>query len=116
MRKWVEEEPNFIENHKEDIAASLEHAIVDILMKKLRLTVKQTGIKHVAVAGGVSANNGLRNAFRDHAERYGWTIYIPKFSYTTDNAAMIASVGTFKYIDKGFTQIDVPAFSKVTFK
>ena len=116
MRKWVEEEPNFIENHKEDIAASLEHAIVDILMKKLRLAVKQTGIKHVAVAGGVSANNGLRNAFRDHAERYGWTIYIPKFSYTTDNAAMIASVGTFKYRDKDFTQIDVPAFSKVTFK
>ena len=116
MRKWVQDDPDFIEHHKEDIAASLEHAIVDILMKKLRMAVKQTGIRHVAVAGGVSANNGLRNAFRDHAGRYGWTIYIPKFSYTTDNAAMIACVGTFKYRDGDFTQMDIPVFSKVTFE
>ena len=116
LRKWVAEAPDFIEQHKEDLAASLEYTIVDILMKKLKLAVKQTNIKHVAVAGGVSANNGLRNAFREHAEKYGWTIYIPKFSYTTDNAAMIACVGTFKYHDHDFTSIDVPAFSKVTFK
>ena len=116
LRKWVEQEPDFVENHKEDIAASLEYTIVDILMKKLRMAVKQTGIKHVAVAGGVSANNGLRNAFRDHAERYHWTIYIPKFSYTTDNAAMIGIVGYMKYLDHDFCSIDVPAFSKVTFK
>ena len=116
LRKWVEQEPDFVENHKEDIAASLEYTIVDILMKKLRMAVKQTGIKHVAVAGGVSANNGLRNAFRDHAERYHWTIYIPKFSYTTDNAAMIGIVGYMKYLDHDFCSIDLPAFSKVTFK
>ena len=116
LRKWVEEDPDFVEHHKEDLAASLEWTIVDILMKKLRLAVKQTGIKHVAVAGGVSANNGLRNAFKDHAQRYGWTIYIPKFSYTTDNAAMIGIVGHFKYKDKVFCPIDAPAFSKVTFK
>ena len=116
MRKWVQDDPDFIGHHKEDIAASLEHAIVDILMKKLRMAVKQTGIRHVAVAGGVSANNGLRNAFRDHAGRYGWTIYIPKFSYTTDNAAMIACVGTFKYRDGDFTQMDIPVSSKVTFE
>ncbi len=116
MRKWIEEEPDFIERHKEDIAASLEWTIVDILMKKLRKAVKDTGIKHVAVAGGVSANNGLRNAFHDHARRYGWTIYIPKFSYTTDNAAMIGVVGYYKYLDKEFCSIDAPAFSKVTFK
>lgn len=115
LQKWVKEEPEFIEQHKEDLAASLEFTIVDILMKKLRLAVKQTNIKHVAVAGGVSANNGLRNAFREHAEKYGWTIYIPKFSYTTDNAAMIGCVGTFKYKDKDFATIDMPAFSKVTF-
>lgn len=115
LQKWVKEEPEFIEQHKEDLAASLEFIIVDILMKKLRLAVKQTNIKHVAVAGGVSANNGLRNAFREHAEKYGWTIYIPKFSYTTDNAAMIGCVGTFKYKDKDFATIDMPAFSKVTF-
>ena len=115
LRKWIEEDPDFIEHHKEDLAASLEWTIVDILMKKLRLAVKQTGVKHVAVAGGVSANNGLRNAFHDHARRYGWTIYIPKFSYTTDNAAMIGVVGYYKYLDKEFCPIDAPAFSKVTF-
>ncbi len=116
LRKWIEDDPDFVEHHKEDLAASLEWTIVDILMKKLRLAVKQTGIKHVAVAGGVSANNGLRNAFHDHARRYGWTIYIPKFSYTTDNAAMIGIVGYYKYQDKEFCSIDAPAFSKVTFK
>ena len=116
LRKWIQDDPDFIEHHKEDIAASLEWTIVDILMKKLRLAVKQTGIKHVAVAGGVSANNGLRNAFHDHARRYGWTIYIPKFSYTTDNAAMIGVVGYYKYLDKEFCPIDAPAFSKVTFQ
>ncbi len=116
MRKWVAEDPDFLERNKEDLAASLEFTIVDILMKKLRLAVKETGIIHVAVAGGVSANNGLRNSFREHAEKYGWTIYIPKFSYTTDNAAMIGIVGYFKYLDKDFCPIDVPAFSKVTFE
>lgn len=116
MKKWTTEDPDFIEKHKADIAASLEHTIVDILMKKLRMAVKATKIKHVAVAGGVSANNGLRNAFKEHAERYGWTIYIPKFSYTTDNAAMIACVGTYKFKDQEFCSIDKPVFSKVTFK
>ena len=116
MQKWVSEDPDFIEHHKEDIAASLEWTIVDILMKKLKKAVKQTGIKHVAVAGGVSANNGLRNAFYDAEKRYGWTIYIPKFSYTTDNAAMIGIVGYYKYLDGAFCSIDAPAFSKVTFK
>ena len=116
LQKWVKDDPDFIEKHKEDIAASLEWTIVDILMKKLKKAVKQTGIKHVAVAGGVSANNGLRNAFYDAQKRYGWTIYIPKFSYTTDNAAMIGIVGYYKYLDKEFCPIDAPAFSKVTFK
>lgn len=116
LREWIKDDPDFIEHHKEDLAASLEHTIVNILMKKLRLAVKQTDIKHVAVAGGVSANNGLRNAFKEHAAKYHWNIYIPKFSYTTDNAAMIAITGYFKYKDKDFCPIDAPAFSKVTFK
>ncbi len=115
LRKWVEEDPNFIEKNKEDIAASLEFTIVDILMKKLKLAVKETGVKHVAVAGGVSANNGLRNAFHDYAKRFGWTVYIPKFSYTTDNAAMIGIVGYYKFLDSEFCGIDAPAYSKVTF-
>jgi len=116
LRKWVEDDPDFVEHHKEDIAASLEWTIVDILMKKLKLAVNQTGVTHVAVAGGVSANNGLRNAFHDYARRLGWTVYIPKFSYTTDNAAMIGIVGYYKYLDGEFCGIDAPAFSKVTFK
>ena len=116
LRDWVQAEPDFIEKHKEDIAASLEYTIVDILMKKLRMAVKETGIKHVAVASGVSANTGLRNAFHDHAKRYGWKIYIPKFSYTTDNAAMIGITGYYKYLSGEFCGIDAPAFSKVTFK
>ena len=116
LQKWVQEDPDFVEKHKTDIAASLEWTIVDILMKKLKKAVKQTGIKDVAVAGGVSANNGLRNAFYDAQKRYGWKIYIPKFSYTTDNAAMIGIVGYYKYLDKQFCSIDAPAFSKVTFE
>ena len=116
LRDWMKEDPEFVEHHKEDLAASLEYTIVDILMKKLKLAAKETGIKHVAVAGGVSANTGLRNAFKEYAQRFGWTIYIPKFSYTTDNAAMIAIVGYFKYLKKDFCGIDVPAFAKTTFK
>ena len=116
LRDWVKDDPDFVEHHKEDLAASLEYTVVDILMKKLRMAVKQTGIKHVALAGGVSANNGLRNSFREHARKYGWTIYIPRFSYTTDNAAMIAVTGYYKFRDGVFCDIDAPAFSKVTFQ
>ena len=116
LHKWTADDPDFVEHHKADLAASLEWTVVDILMKKLRKAVKQTGISHVAVAGGVSANTGLRNAFSDHARRYGWTIYIPPFSYTTDNAAMIGIVGYYKYLDGVFCDIDAPAFSKTTFE
>ena len=113
LRDWVKEDPDFIEHHKEDLAASLEKTIVDILMKKLRRAVKDTGIRQVAVAGGVSANTGLRNAFLDHAKRYHWKIFIPKFSYTTDNAAMIGITGYFKYLDKDFASIDLPAYARM---
>jgi len=113
LRDWLKDDPDFIEHHKTDLAASLEKTIVDILMKKLRQAVKDTGIRQVAVAGGVSANNGLRNAFHDHARRYGWKIFIPKFSYTTDNAAMIGITGYFKYLDKDFCDIDAPAFARM---
>ncbi|MBQ9362579.1 MAG: tRNA (adenosine(37)-N6)-threonylcarbamoyltransferase complex transferase subunit TsaD [Bacteroidaceae bacterium] len=113
LRDWTAEDPDFVEHHKADLAASLEKTIVDILMKKLRLAVKETGIRQVAVAGGVSANTGLRNAFRDHARRYRWKIFIPKFSYTTDNAAMIGITGYFKYLDKDFASIDLPAYARM---
>lgn len=116
LRDWLKEDPDFIEHHKEDLAASLEHTIVEILMKKLRRAAKDTGVRQVAVAGGVSANNGLRNAFKEHAARFGWQIFIPKFSYTTDNAAMIAITGYFKYLKGDFCPIDLPAYSRVTLK
>ena len=114
LRDWLKEDPDFIEHHKEDLAASLEATVVDILMDKLRKVSKDLKIKEVAVAGGVSANTGLRNAFHDHAKRFGWKIYIPKFSFTTDNAAMIAITGYYKYQDKDFCSIDQPAYSRVT--
>lgn len=114
LRDWLKEDPDFIEHHKVDLAASLEATVVDILMDKLRKAAKEYKIKEVAVAGGVSANNGLRNVFREHAEKYGWDIFIPKFSYTTDNAAMIAITGYFKYLDRDFCSIDLPAYSRVT--
>lgn len=113
LRDWLKDDPDFIEHHKEDLAASLEYTIVDILMKKLRLAARDLKIRHVAVAGGVSANTGLRQAFQEYANRYHWHIYIPKFSYTTDNAAMIGIVGTFKYQDKDFCPMDAPAYSRV---
>ena len=114
LRDWLKEDPDFIEHRKCDLAASLEKTIVDILMKKLRLAAKDLKIKQVAVAGGVSANTGLRNAFHDYARRYGWQIFIPRFSYTTDNAAMIAIAGYFKYLDRDFCPMSAPAYSRVS--
>ena len=114
LRDRIKEDPDFIEKNKQDLCASLQFTIVDILMDKLRKAAKQYNIKEVAVAGGVSANNGLRNSFREHAAKYGWNIFIPKFSYTTDNAAMIAITGYFKYLDKDFCPIEAPAYSRVT--
>lgn len=114
LREWIKSDPDFIENNKNNLAASLERTVVDILMDKLRKVAKDLKINQVAVAGGVSANNGLRNSFQEHADKYGWKIYIPKFSYTTDNAAMIAITGYYKFMDKDFCSIDKPAFSRVT--
>lgn len=116
LRDWIKDDPDFIEHHKEDLAASLEKTIVDILMKKLRLAAKDLKIKQVAVAGGVSANTGLRNAFHDYARRYGWKVFIPRFSYTTDNAAMIAIAGYFKFLDKDFCPMSAPAYSRISEK
>ncbi|HOD68781.1 MAG TPA: tRNA (adenosine(37)-N6)-threonylcarbamoyltransferase complex transferase subunit TsaD [Bacteroidaceae bacterium] len=112
LRDWIKEDPDFIEKNKEDLCASLEKTIVDILMKKLRLAAKDTGIRQVALAGGVSANTGLRKALEEHARRYRWKGFIPPISYSTDNAAMIACTGYFKYLDRDFCEIDVPIYSK----
>ncbi|MBO5133961.1 MAG: tRNA (adenosine(37)-N6)-threonylcarbamoyltransferase complex transferase subunit TsaD [Bacteroidaceae bacterium] len=112
LRDRIKENPNFIEDNKEDLAASLEKTIVEILIKKLKKAVKETGINHVALSGGVSANTALRQAFISRGQSKQWNIYIPKFSYTTDNAAMIAITGYYKYLDGDFCPIDKPAYSR----
>ena len=113
LRDRLAENPNFIEENLEDLAASLEKTVVDILMKKMTIAVKQTGITQVALAGGVSANTGLREAFEARRTGAKWQTYIPKFGYTTDNAAMIAMTAHFKYLDGDFCPIDKPAYSRV---
>jgi N6-L-threonylcarbamoyladenine synthase len=113
LRDWIKEDPGFIERRKTDLAASLEATVVSVLMNKLRKAAKQYDIKEVAIAGGVSANTGLRNALRKHAGEYGWNIFIPKFSFTTDNAAMVAITGYFKYQNKDFCSMELPAYSRV---
>ena len=116
LRDAIKENSNFIEENKADLCASLQKTIVDILMDKMKRAVKETGIKEVAVAGGVSANSGVRNAFIDYAQHYGWTVHLPKLSFTTDNAAMIAIVGQHKFADRDFCPFDAPAFARVTEK
>lgn len=114
LRDRLAEDPDFIAHHKEDLCASLEKTIVDILMKKLVMASKETGIRHVALSGGVSANTALRRAFEEMGEKGKWKIYIPKFSYTTDNAAMIAIVGHYKLLDRDFCPLDKPVFTRTT--
>ena len=114
LRDELEKNLNFIEERKADLCASLQATVIDILMKKLRQAAKDLGIRQVAVAGGVSANTGLREAFHDHARRYGWQVFIPKFAYTTDNAAMVAMNGYFSFIEGKRTELDAVPFARVT--
>lgn len=102
LRDQVKENPDFIQENMPDICASFQKTLIDILMDKLLKAVKQTGIRQVAIAGGVSANSGLRDRIRTEGEKRGWTTFIPEFKFTTDNAAMIAITGMFKF-DKGLT-------------
>lgn len=114
LRDELKKDANFIENNREDLSASLQKTIIDILMDKLRLAAKDCNINEVAVAGGVSANSGLRAAFEDHAKRYGWKIHIPKFEYTTDNAAMVAITGYYKYLEGEFTDKSVTPYARTS--
>lgn len=113
LRDELKDNPNFIEENKEDLCASLQKTIVDVLMNKLLKASKELKIKEIAVAGGVSANSGLRAAFEDYSKRYGWKIHIPKFAYTTDNAAMVAITGYYKYLDGEFCGMDVAPYARV---
>lgn len=112
LREWLKDDPDFIDKRRADLAASFERAVVEVLMKKLKQAAKDTGIRQIALAGGVSANTGLRESLMANAIKYGWKAFIPKFSYTTDNAAMIAITGYYKYLDKKFCKIDEPIFSR----
>ena len=114
LRDQLETDPNFINKHQNDLAASFERTVVEILMQKLDRAVRETGIRHGALSGGVSANTALRQAFIDRQERKGWTVYIPPFAYTTDNAAMIAQAGYHKAQSKDFCPLDKPAFARTT--
>jgi len=107
--------PNFIEENRADICASLQHTIVDYLMDKLKNAVKITGIKTIAIGGGVSANSGIRAALHDAERRYGWKTHIPNFEFCTDNAAMIAIVGALKYKEGLFAMNDVVASARMKF-
>ncbi|MEG1615655.1 MAG: tRNA (adenosine(37)-N6)-threonylcarbamoyltransferase complex transferase subunit TsaD [Bacteroidales bacterium] len=113
LRDNLKENPDFIEENKNDLCASLQTTIVEILMDKLRKAMKDTGINEVAVAGGVSANSAIRAAFEDHSKRYGWKIHVPKFAFTTDNAAMVAITGYYKYLDGEFCAQDATPFARV---
>ncbi|WP_179317753.1 tRNA (adenosine(37)-N6)-threonylcarbamoyltransferase complex transferase subunit TsaD [Winogradskyella undariae] len=113
VQREVKANPNFIEENLNDICASIQYTIIGILMDKLKLAVKQTGINHIAIGGGVSANSGMRKALKDAEQKFGWTSYVPKFEYTTDNAAMIAIVGYLKYLEKDFSDFDVMATARL---
>ena len=113
IQKNVKINPTFIEDNLYDICASIQHTIVEILMQKLKNTVKKTGIKHVAIAGGVSANSEIRKRLQLANKHFGWTTYIPKFEYTTDNAAMIAITGYLKYKEKKYADISVKAEARL---
>ena len=112
LRDNLKENPNFIEENKADLCASLQKTIIDILINKLKRAAKDLKINEIAVAGGVSANSGLRDALLDLGHRHRWTVHIPPFSYTTDNAAMVCQAGYFKYLDGEFCPIDAAPYAK----
>jgi len=113
IQKQVKENPDFIKENLNDICASIQYTIIGILIDKLKLASKETGIKHIAIGGGVSANSGIRRALKDGEQKFGWTTYIPKFEFTTDNAAMIAIVGYLKYLENDFATQDITASARL---
>ena len=115
VQKNMVENPNFIEENKHDICASVQQIIIAILMDKLKLAVAQTGIIQIAIGGGVSANTGIRNTLKEAEKKYGWKTFIPKFEYTTDNAAMIGIVGYQKFLHDKFTDAAVVSKARIEF-
>ena len=116
LRDKVKEDPDFIEKNLNDLCASLQATVVDVLMGKLRKAATELNIRQVAVAGGVSANSALRQALLDHGKKYKWEVYIPALAFTTDNAAMIAITGYFKYQHADFCSIEEVPFARISSK
>ena len=113
IQKQLKENPEFINENRNDICASIQFTIVEILIEKLKNAVKKTGIQHIAIAGGVSANSEIRKRLESADKHWGWTTYIPKFEYTTDNAAMIAISGYLKYLNKDFSPISIASKARL---
>lgn len=112
LRDQLKENENFIDENKNDLCASLQKTVIDILINKLKKAAKDLKITEIAVAGGVSANSGLREALLDLGRRHRWKVHIPPFSYTTDNAAMVCQAGYFKYLDGEFCPVDAVPYAK----
>jgi len=115
LRDRLKEDPGFIEKNKADLCASIQSTIVDILIRKMVSAAGQTGIREIAIAGGVSANSALRDAFLKAGEEHSWKVFIPKLEYSTDNAAMIAITGYFKYLKKDFADQSIVPYARSTF-
>lgn len=113
LRDQLQINPNFIEENLHDLCASIQYSLIEMLLIKLKEAVKQYGVKEIAIAGGVSANSGLRNTLTELAAKRNWNLYIPKFEYCTDNAAMIAMAAHFKYLKGEFTSLDVTPLAKM---
>ncbi len=112
LQNELKKNENFIQKNIDDLCASIQFTIINILMKKLKKATEQTNIKQVCIAGGVSANSGLRNALKEYGEKYNWQTFIPPFEYCTDNAAMIAITGYYKYLAKDFADLTVTASAR----
>ena len=112
LRDNLKENENFIEENKADLCASLQKTVIDILINKLKRAAKDLKINEIAVAGGVSANSGLRDALLDLGRRHRWKVHIPPFAYTTDNAAMVCQAGYFKFLDGEFCPMDAAPYAK----
>jgi N6-L-threonylcarbamoyladenine synthase len=115
VQKKKLENPDFIAENINDICASIQYTIVEILMDKLKLAVKETGINQIAIGGGVSANSGIRKSIKDSEQKYGWKTFVPKFEYTTDNAAMIGIVGYQKFLSQQFETATVVSKARIQF-
>lgn len=115
LQKQVRENPNFIQENIADICASVQHTLVNILLKKLKKAAKETGIKEIAIAGGVSANSGLRTSLLELGQQLSWKVYIPDFEYCTDNAAMIAMAAHYKYLNADFCDQTVSPMARMEF-